>query len=97
MSADTVDDLHVAEDGWATAVALLGRVANFAVERPWTGLADAGGYEEFRTLLSAIHVGAAALDGYCRPTCGAEGDPDSDECGDDTCGCACGHTRQGDT
>lgn len=31
-------------------------------------------------------------DSYCRPTCGAEGDPLSEECEEGgTCGCPCGH------
>lgn len=34
-----------------------------------------------------------AWESYCRPTCGAEGDKNYDECeeGADTCGCPCGH------
>lgn len=67
MSADSVDDLHAAED-------YIGELAR-------------------------EHSIPDALTGYCRPTCGAEGDPDPEACESapdvgEVCGCPCHHTTE---
>ena len=82
MSADTVDDLHAAEDA-AGALARSGRVVLDA----WESGDLAGAVQGL-----AVHV--EAWEQYCRPTCRwrSEG-----ECRDDpgSCGCPCGHGGRG--
>jgi hypothetical protein len=82
MSADTVDDLHQAEDLAGTLAGILDR------------LITAGALNDHPDLASAAITGRAAWADYCRPTCGAEGDPAAAEetCEDpECCGCPCGH------
>lgn len=75
MGADTVDDLHAAED-------LAGHLA-WALRRalPWI-------FEEAarRDALNAL----ASFDTHCRPTCAWLYEGECRE-GDPTCGCLCGH------
>lgn len=92
MSNDTVDDLHAAEDYAGSLAAaleeLLALTRDVAIDAAVTAGLDLDRYRATRAR------GVALVDGwgdYCRPTCGAEGDPDSGECTDDTCGCPCGH------
>lgn len=88
---DTADDLHEAEDlalGLAQHAAV---VVEFGTEHPWTGLGDAPG--PVRDAINALVPLVTQAGNYCRPTCGAEGDPASEECDDDTCGCPCGHAE----
>lgn len=82
---DMVDALEAAEDGWATAAHTAAETLKLLDATQLHGPAIA----EIRAGLVAI---ATSRDGHCRPNCGAEGDPDSDECDDDTCGCPCNHT-----
>lgn len=87
MSADSVDDLHAAEDMAGTLAAALERLLDTA--RGYNPLVNEG---EAGTTAKARLV---EWDSYCRPTCGAEGDPvEAEETCDepDTCGCPCGHT-----
>lgn len=91
MSNDSVDDLHAAEDFAGMAVAALERLLA-AIDFQLAYLrADLDPLAGARSNARGV-VGAWGF--YCRPTCGAEGDPDSDECDDDTCGCPCGHTEE---
>lgn len=85
MSADSVDDLHAAEDMAGTLAAALERLLDTA--RGYNPLiADAG-------VMAKVRL--AEWEKFCRPTCGAHGDPEvaDGECEyPDTCGCPCGHT-----
>lgn len=81
MSADTVDDLHAAEDMAGTFANLLDRIVK------------AGHLNGDADLASHAISAVAQMAGYCRPTCGAEGDPEGEcDSGDpSTCGCPCRH------
>jgi hypothetical protein len=76
---DLVDDLHAAED-MASVLAAALRYVNDNVR------------DDTPEMWSRVEVALAGWAEYCRPSCGANGDPLSDECDDDTCGCPCGHT-----
>ena len=80
MSADTVDDLHYAEDQVSR---LAWQVAHLKLGLRDGDLVPPAAFE-------------AEMDGYCRPTCGwmSTTDPADRECesgGADDCGCLCGH------
>ncbi len=94
MSTDTVDDLHEAEDLAMALAHHAKKVIDFAAAYPWTGLDDAP--DEVRDALAQLGAFVERAETYCRPSCGAEGEPDSDECeNNDWCGCRCGHTERG--
>lgn len=100
MSDDTVDDLHAAEDMASSLAAVLEELLDLTrdtlVDNALTSrLASLDGAERVEQYRKARAVAVARVQeqaDYCRPTCGAEGDADSDACTDDTCGCPCGHT-----
>lgn len=75
MSTDVVDDLHAAEDMIGTLMTAID-----AIVGAW----------ESGDLAGAVNEAAGLTGPWCRPSCGAEGDEGID-CGDDTCGCPCGH------
>ncbi len=83
MSADIVDDLHAAEDMSGLMAVHLSELLAVDVFAPVMG-------EE---LTSTTNLCRALWDEYCRPSCGAQGDPDSEACDDAFCGCPCGHVR----
>lgn len=89
MSDDTVDDLHAAEDFAGRAVAALAELLAIPLA---TGRANLSRLIDGTSSAKAV---VAFWESYCRPTCGAEGDPDSEEC-DDDCGCPCGHADPAD-
>ena len=97
MSIDTVDDLHAAEDTAssfaATAAELAERIDRFDEECAAAEHTDTdAAWRLFRDIAAELRSVAAIWSHYCRPTCGAEGDPASTDCEDDCCGCPCGHT-----
>ena len=82
MSMDSVDDLEHAED-------MIGSLGSTLKE-----ILLAGEQEQelpVRRLVDAAEL-VKVWESYCRPTCRAEGEADSDECLDDCCGCPC-HER----
>jgi hypothetical protein len=96
VSADTVDDLHAAEDTAsslaAVAADLAGRIAAFDAECAAAEHTDTGtAWQLLHEIRADLGSMSAVWRDYCRPTCGADGDPASDECPDDCCGCPCGH------
>ena len=74
MSADSVDDLHYAEDIIGTLRAALRKVVD---------IDDAG---DLTDLIDEIRPALDEAEAYCRPTCGHL---DFGECHDDCCGCPC--------
>lgn len=84
MSDDTVDDLHGAEDFAGSCVAVLEEIVREFHDPSGPGAMD-----------GLVSRAAVLVDGwvsYCRPSCGAHGDPEFEDCSeDDCCGCPCGH------
>lgn len=74
--SDTVDDLHSAEDFAGSAVECLKAFTRFATKQPWTGLTD---HQDGKKALSSARALISNWAGYCRPTCGADGDPDFED------------------
>lgn len=88
MSADSVDDIHAAEDFAGAAVACLVKLRNLIVALPTETVGARACVSEALALI-------ASWESYCRPTCQADGDPDFEDCDEgEYCGCPCGHTRQ---
>lgn len=96
MSMDTVDDLHATEDENGVLRSLLEEVtsAGDAVLNPPDGRWVTQSIARER-LKETIAKAKPYLDpDRCRPSCGAEGDPYSEECDDDSCGCPCDHVEK---
>lgn len=80
MSADTVDDLHAAEDLAGQAVEALRQLTDPTADSWRLGVAR-------QTAAALIHH----WDSYCRPTCNPNDDGDHDEVCEEgpSCGCPC--------
>ncbi len=81
MSADTVDDLHEVEDAWGACTSLLADMLSAGLGNP-----------DLNALWGRARQLVMDRATYCRPTCGADGDPTFEGCEEgDSCGCPCGH------
>jgi hypothetical protein len=84
--ADTVDDLHVAENH-AGGLALHALVVVIA----W----ESGDHHDLATAIEALEARAGRWVNYCRPTCQFKTEGKCQECDPESCGCPCGHRTEG--
>lgn len=101
MSNDTVDDLHAAEDACSGLAGALEELLDLTMSEAANAallpaLEDDATRDRYLASRRHARAWVERWFNYCRPTCGAEGDPDSDECTDETCGCPCYHRQGGE-